>query len=484
MSTGTGGTVTYDNTVVLTGSLSGQTVDGGSGYDLLTADALATSLIVDMNTGELSERYGTGTATFTNFESILTGSGDDIFRWGIDDTALVEAYRFDAGAGTADLMRVTGSSLLAGQEVTTFDLDAGCIAGLDNGTAVDFAYIANFEWLTVEIDGDMTVFGSAGDNVLTMRGTGDDVIEALGGNDQITGGAGDDTLDGGDGTDAALYVDATAGVSVYLQYSGSDVGAGLGRDTFISIENVYGSNYDDRLIGDGGDNELYGLQGNDIIKGKGGNDLLAGFEGDDTLRAEDGDDTLFGGDGNDILLGLGGVDGLDAGAGDDYAYGGQGNDVIYGRDGDDVLRGNRGNDTIFGEADADDLRGGGGNDSLDGGTGDDFIFGENGSDVLFGGAGDDVLTGGVGGGVMDGVTDNFVYSTAGGSGGFDRIKDFEDGIDLINLSTFGFTDFDTEVLTLASDRTSGMRLDFGSGDVLFIEGFTVAQFDASDVIFA
>lgn len=472
------GGVGYNSTVNATGPLSGQTWTGTAGYDRIFFNTFTEDLLADLTTDTVSEIGGAGTATFSDFEAVIMGSGMDTIRWAVDATALTEAYRFDGGSGydTIDLADIT---LGAGQVVTGIDLDGGCVFGMDNGNAVDFAYLTSFERVTSSADGDFTITGTDDANLFLMMGIGDDSIFGFGGDDILDGGAGDDVLDGGDGEDAVSYENATSGVSAYLSFDGRDVGGGMGSDTFVSIENFIGSGFADRLVGDTGDNQIFAGNGDDVIKGKDGNDILSGQGGDDRLIAGSGTDLLAGGDGSDVLIGLGGNDSLNGNNDRDFIYGGQGDDTVRGGLGDDEVRGNRGNDNLFGDEGEDDLRGGGGSDILDGGLDDDFLFGENGSDVLFGDAGDDVMTGGVGGGVFDGQQDTFVYAPVGG---FDRIKDFEDGTDLISLATFGFTDFTTDVLPLASTSGSGVRLDFGGGNVLFIENFSLADFDATDVI--
>ena len=309
---------------------------------------------------------------------------------------------------------------------------------------------------------------------------GDDTLIGDGGDDTLTGGLGDDTLDGGTGTDTASFAGALNDVNVYLQYTGRETGEGI--DTLIDIENLTGSDFNDRLIGNAGDNVLTGGAGNDILKGKGGNDAFYGGDGNDTIRGDAGDDIMYGGAGSDILIALSGLDQLFGGDDGDFLYGGQDNDILHGDAGDDVVKGNRGNDILNGESGIDDLRGGGGNGTLDGGADNDYLYGENGMDTLFGGAGNDTLSGGLGGGVGDGYTDTYVYkSTASGGGGFDRVKDFENGIDVLDLTDFGFTDFD-DVLAISSNSGTGQRIDFGNGDVFYIENFQLADFDAGDVV--
>ena len=66
-------------------------------------------------------------------------------------------------------------------------------------------------------------------------------------------------------------------------------------DSFVSIENITGSQYNDDLWGDNGENALNGMSGNDSLKGFGGNDTLHGEAGNDILDGGTGTDTMVGG---------------------------------------------------------------------------------------------------------------------------------------------------------------------------------------------
>ena len=61
------------------------------------------------------------------------------------------------------------------------------------------------------------------------------------------------------------------------------------------------------------------------------------------------------------------------------------------------------------------------------------------------------------------------------------MKDFEDGIDQLDLTGFAYADFNA-LLTDTSNSGSGLRINFGDGNVFFIENFSLADFDASDVL--
>ena len=317
---------------------------------------------------------------------------------------------------------------------------------------------------------DLTLQGNNTDEQL-VAGAGNDILNGDGGNDVLNGGEGNDMLSGGAGNDTASYIGAAAGVSAYLNWGVATGGAG--KDTLSGLENLTGGDFADRLVGDAGANVLTGGAGNDILKGKGGLDSYFGGDGNDKMIGGAQTDTMDGGAGDDILIGLAGDDNLLGVAGNDHIYGGQGDDVVDGGAGNDVLRGNIGNDTINGGTGTDVLRGGNGADVMDGGAGNDYLYGENGNDKLYGGIGNDSLTGGAG-------IDEFIYKSGAGNS-FDRVKDFENGTDRIDLTDFNFALF-SDVSSLASQTGAGVKLNFGGGNVLLIEGFVLADFDATDVL--
>ncbi len=138
-------------------------------------------------------------------------------------------------------------------------------------------------------DGDDVIVADGGEDTI-IAGGGNDNVTGGDGNDFIVGGWGDDTIDGGDGADTFLsgdgsdhyiggsgvdtldYSSASHGVEAYLNSGQATTISGV--DALSEIENLIGSNSDDRLIGDENDNRLEGGAGNDIIKGKDGNDIF------------------------------------------------------------------------------------------------------------------------------------------------------------------------------------------------------------------
>lgn len=257
----------------------------------------------------------------------------------------------------------------------------------------------------------------------------------------------------------------------------STYSGGIGDDAIYVLDGddtAFGGAGNDRVVANGGTaNTFFGQGGNDVLKFKAlASGEISGGSGDDKIVGADGNDTLTGDGGSDTIIGLGGQDDIDGGVGNDFLYGGRDNDIVHGGDGDDVVRGNRNDDELHGGDGTDRLYGGGNNDILDGGADRDFLVGENGNDRLDGGEGNDNLTGGAG-------ADVFEFATGGG---FDRILDFEDGIDTIDVSGTTANSLGDITLSSAGGGTD-TRLDFGGGDVLYLNGVNVIDIDSSDFVF-
>jgi serralysin len=120
--------------------------------------------------------------------------------------------------------------------------------------------------------GNDKLYGFAGNDKLD-GGAGNDTLDGSTGNDALTGGAGADTLIGGSGVDTASY--ATAKVAVRASLADRSVNTNdAAGDIYSSIENLLGSNFNDRLIGNSGANKITGGRGNDLISGGTGADVF------------------------------------------------------------------------------------------------------------------------------------------------------------------------------------------------------------------
>jgi Ca2+-binding RTX toxin-like protein len=241
----------------------------------------------------------------------------------------------------------------------------------------------------------------------TLYGTSAaDTISGLNGDDSLKGFGGADHLDGGNGIDTVFYGDSSAGVGINLD-TGRGVGGSAEGDRLISIENVFGSNFNDSLIGSTAANQLHGQDGNDVIKGGGGNDYLDGGSGNDILGAGLGQSILDGGSGNDTLKGTGGANTLIGGIGIDTAdYSGMGIGVAVSLTSGRASHGYlppwpndipdwavadhlSGIENITGSAYGDFLIGDGGVNVLRSMDGADTLDGRAGADLAYGGTGND-----------------------------------------------------------------------------------------------
>ena len=92
------------------------------------------------------------------------------------------------------------------------------------------------------------------------------------------GQGGNDTIIG-NGSTQTQYGNATAAVVVDLAVGVADGDSSVGHDTFTGVNNVFGSNFDDTILGGGGNDNLNGSDGNDTIDGRGGSDILSGGTG-------------------------------------------------------------------------------------------------------------------------------------------------------------------------------------------------------------
>jgi len=131
---------------------------------------------------------------------------------------------------------------------------------------------------------------------------------------------------------------------------------------------------------------------------------------------------------------------------------------VRGGDGDDQITMNGSDDVLSGEAGGDVLRAGAGDDRIFGGAGDDFIFDGAGSDEMHGGEG----------------VDRFVYEGADASA-IDRIIDFENDVDILNLAGAGLSGRGSALLRMSTDLDGDTTLTLDNGAQLVIEGISAAD---------
>ncbi len=193
---------------------------------------------------------------------------------------------------------------------------------------------------------------------------------------------GNDTLIGTLSNETVTYYYSAAPVTVSLASATQQDTGGAGLDILTDIDNLIGSDYNDRLVGNAKNNILDGGIGNDTLNGNLGADTLIGELGNDFYNVDNVADIIIENinEGTDKVsssvtytlsanvenLTLWGTSAIN-GTGNDLA------NIIVGNAASNQLNGGAGNDTLNGAAGA---------DSLIGGLGDDFYNVDNVADII------------------------------------------------------------------------------------------------------
>jgi Ca2+-binding RTX toxin-like protein len=314
------------------GSGGGDKFDGGEGKDWADYSKAPSAVNVNLLTG-LGENGQAQGDTYVSIENIRGGLGDDIL---VGDNSANVIY----GAAGADRIEGNGGNDMI--------YTGGGYDYVDGGAGIDtVSYAESWDKVTVNLTTginqygeasrdtlinvenligskfDDNITGDAGVNVL-KGGGGDDTLRGAGGDDVLIGGVGKDAMYGDAGVDLVSYANSKTGVTFSLATGGilnadtnqdgvqptvivlpdcdEDLTNGLGAnvvdtgytaingvseatgDTYFGIENILGSQWNDKISGDDLGNRINGGAGNDFIDGAGGIDYILGATGNDTLK--------------------------------------------------------------------------------------------------------------------------------------------------------------------------------------------------------
>lgn len=148
------------------------------------------------------------------------------------------------------------------------------------------------------------------------------------------------------------------------------------------------------------------------------------------------------------------------------------------------VKGTLGNDEITGSTVRNALIGRAGDDVLDGGRGNDVLQGNHGDDRLLGGEGRDMLAGGLGSDTLFGGSGGDTFTFYGADDLSDRVGDFQDGLDQLNVSNWGATSFDQ--LQISANGDGSLTVAYAAGNVSFTvsgSGLSIGDLNAGDFIF-
>ncbi|NIY75311.1 cadherin-like domain-containing protein, partial [Thalassospira sp. HF15] len=347
------GTVTFNADGSFSYVATDPAYDGEDSFDFTVTDAAGNSV-----TATQTIRYGAQTEFDggAGNDILRATDGDHVLSGGAGDDTLIGGVGADAidGGSGSDTVDYSGSDAAVDVDLTNDEASGGhashTVAGTDGADDV----ITNDTLSNIE-----NVIGSDHDD--NLRGdVGENTLIGGAGSDTLDGAAGADRLDGGEGEDTVSYATSTKSVTIDLA-AGLAVDGHAEGDELIDIENLIGSDFNDKLTGDENDNTLTGGKGRDTLSGGAGADHLAGGADRDTASYENSQ--------------LGVIADLEAGTGSDGDAEGDSYDSI-----EDIL-GSSHNDTLIGDTVANTLTGGDGNDTLTGNGGYDRLVGGAGNDT-------------------------------------------------------------------------------------------------------
>ncbi|MEQ9689680.1 MAG: autotransporter-associated beta strand repeat-containing protein, partial [Bauldia litoralis] len=422
-----------------TASTSGGAVAGGDSKSLLHGSAFGTGFFLQ----------GTGSLTFAPeagetvaIADVITdqvgsgGTGSDAKSWNLvktgDGVLVLSGDNSYSGTTTVagGVLQVTGK-ILSSLGVTaasggTFRADgsasATSVAVKSGGTLGGNGGVG-----TVDVWAGGSVNPGASAGILTTGditfATGAFLVAEIGGAAAGTGGYDQIVVNGAvnlagatlDGELINGFAPAAGTAFTIIDNDGSDAVAG----TFAGLSEGSIVVFDQRQFsvtykgGDGNDVVLTALQ--TVITGNGKKNVV---NADTTVKGQ-----LLPTDAADIIKGKGDNDSLSGLGGDDSIIGGKGKDAVKGNSGDDTLQGKNGKDTV---------KGGSGDDTLDGGNADDKLTGGKDADA-------------------------FVFSTKLGKNNVDKITDFGNGNDVIQLDDSIFTKLGPEGELASEYFTKGAK---------------------------
>jgi Ca2+-binding RTX toxin-like protein len=234
--------------------------------------------------GAIGSSQAAGADTLSNVSNINDTNFHDTF----DFSRMTSGYYSGYYAGSKHIYvgLNLGNDTVVGNGET--DVNFGSVSSTTNGLGVTAVMAAAGGLFTVDLNhlrnsGGIALGVKTLSGVSRLRGTSFNDTLVGGGNDDVTetfrGRGGDDLIDGKGGMDAAVFADATSGITVNLAAGTVTGDATVGTDTLRSIERIQGSQLDDVFDARGfsGASVNAGSRGAyNVFEGRGGNDTIYG----------------------------------------------------------------------------------------------------------------------------------------------------------------------------------------------------------------
>ncbi|OLT61462.1 hypothetical protein BJP37_23080 [Moorena bouillonii PNG] len=220
------------------------------------------------------------------------GAGHDTFR----DSAGVNYFDGGEGRDTVDFQNLINSgiklNLAEGTGSYTDEQDQEVAQTL---ISIEKAVGTNFNDELIGNEANNSFSGLDGDDKY-VGGAGNDIFRDSAGVNYFDGGEGFDTVNFQDLINSGIKLNLAEGTGSYTDEQDQEV-----AQTLISIERVFGTNFNDELIGNEAHNTFFGLDGDDTITGGAGNDVIKTGDGNNTIDSGSGVDTIELGNGNNTI---------------------------------------------------------------------------------------------------------------------------------------------------------------------------------------
>ena len=214
-------------------------LDGGEGNDTNSFQGIGADVTASLI--DETATYGMVSETFTNFENLTGGSGNDTLTGDMNDNVLDGADGNDTligGAGNDTLAGGAGDDILAGGGGTDIidggeGIDTNSFEGIGVGVTANIgAGTATYGMVSETFTNIENLLGSDNDDSLRGDG-GENVLQGAAGDDTLIWSGGEDILDGGEGFDTADYTTSSVPVIVDLDENGNGT---VTRDVGFSVE--------------------------------------------------------------------------------------------------------------------------------------------------------------------------------------------------------------------------------------------------------